>query len=371
MSSTLIGTRTKALRKENKLTQEELAHALGFNDRQTISAIENGERRVTAEELLRLAKALDVPLESLTDPLQLSGEGAFSWRCANDTESERLEDYQQRTERWIAAFRFLAPAVGWPLRLVRRKLGLPRFASYEDAMLAGEQFAQEFRLGDKPALRLVETMEKKLGMLVLAVDTRPRDGISGAACHLPELDTALIARHEPAGRRHFTLAHELFHLLTWDTMPPRHREAVDEPSARRTEQLADNFAGAVLMPAAVLRQRGRWNELSQSDLIRQVNDAADDLHVTADAMRWRLVSLGLLKKSTAQELSGQALRRNGRREKNTPPPALFSKPFMSVIERAIKRGRISVRRTARLLDLTIDDLADLFPAHDLSRPFDL
>lgn len=371
MPNTLIGTRARALRREHKLTQEELADALGFNDRQTISAIENGERRVTAEELLRLAEVLDVPLESFTDPFQLSGEGAFSWRCANDTEAEQLEDYQQRTERWVAAFRFLAPEVGRPLKLVRRKLGLPRSASYENAMLAGEQFVQEFKLGDKPALRLIETMEKKLGMLVLAVDTRPRDGISGAACHLPDLDTALIARHEPAGRRHFTLAHELFHLLTWDTMPPLHREAADAPSVRRAEQLADNFAGAVLMPAATLRRRGHWDELRQSDLIRQINDAADELHVTADAMRWRLVSLGLLGKSAAQGLPEQALRRNGRRKKNAPPPALFSKPFMSVIERAIKRGRISVRRVARLLDLTIDDLADLFPAHGLPCPFDL
>lgn len=371
MSNTLIGMRTKALRKESKLTQEELANALGFNDRQTISAIENGARRVTAEELLRLAKVLNVPLESLTDPLQLSGESAFSWRCANDTKTERLEDYQKRTERWVAAFRFLAPEVGWPLRLVRWKLGLPRFASYENAMLAGEQFAQEFQLGDKPALRLIETMENKLGMLVLAVDTQPRDGISGAACHLSELDTALITRHEPAGRRYFTLAHELFHLLTWDTMPPRHREAADKPSARRTEQLADNFAGAVLMPAAALHQRGHWDELHRSDLIQKINDTANEMHVTADAMRWRLVSLGLLKKSTARGLPDQALRHNRRREKSTPPPALFSKPFMSVIERAIKRGRISVRRTAHVLDLTIDDLADLFPAHGLPCPFDL
>ena len=371
MANRLLGARIKVLRKQGKLTQEALAEALGFNDRQTVSAIENGERRVTAEELLRVAEVLNVPLERFTDQFELPAESAFSWRCANDTEPERLEDYQQRTGRWIEAFRSLSPEVGRPLKLVQRKLALSRHASYESAMLAGEQFVREFRLGDTPALQLAKAMEQKLGMLVLAVDTQPHDNISGAACHLPDLDTALIARREPAGRRHFNLAHELFHLLTWDTMPPDHREAMDKPRTRRVEQLANNFAGAVLMPASVLRRHGDWNQLNQLELIRKINAVADELRVTADALRWRLVSLDLLGKSAAQEIPEQALRRNGRRSESTTPPALFSEPFMDVIGRAILRGRISVRRTARLLELTIDDLAKLFPAHGLSCPFDL
>ena len=366
-----LGTRIRILRKRGKLTQEALAEALGFNDRQTVSAIENGRRRVTAEELLRLTEVLGVPLESLTDPLQLDGEGAFSWRCANDTKTACLEDYQQQAGRWVAAFRTLAPEVGRPLRLVQWKLGLRRDADCESAMLAGEQFAKEFRLGSAPALRLAEAMERKLGMLVLAFDARPRDGISGAACHLPDLHAALIVRREPAERRHYTLARELFHLLTWDVMPPNHRESTDAPRGRRAERLADRFAGAVLMPAAALHRRCDWNELSRPELLRQINAAADELHVAADALRRRLVSLGLLRRSTARELPEPALRHNRRRPEDAAPPALFSEPFMSVIERAIRRGRISVRRAARLLELTIDDLAELFPEHGLSCPFDL
>jgi transcriptional regulator with XRE-family HTH domain len=50
MAIPFIGTRIKALREQKGLSQEELARALGFKDRQTLSAIETGERRVTAEE---------------------------------------------------------------------------------------------------------------------------------------------------------------------------------------------------------------------------------------------------------------------------------------------------------------------------------
>ena len=93
-------------------------------------------------------------------------------------------------------------------------------------MRAGEWFADEFGLGAAPATRLSEAMERKLGILVLMVDA-DRD-ISGAACRLPELDAVLIARREVAGRRHFDLSHELFHILTWDAMPPEHAEAAQE-----------------------------------------------------------------------------------------------------------------------------------------------
>ena len=82
------------------------------------------------------------------------------------------------------------------------------------------------------------------------------DGVSGAACRLPDLDVVLINRHEVAGRRNFDLAHELFHILTWDAMPPEHLEEATETSKIRVEQLANSFASALLMPEASLRQFG-------------------------------------------------------------------------------------------------------------------
>ena len=123
-------------------------------------------------------------------------------------------------------------------------------------MRAGERFAAEFGLGAAPATRLSEAMERELGILVLMVDA-DRD-ISGAACRLREMDAVLIARREVAGRRHFDLAHELFHILTWDAMPPEHSEAAQETDGNRVEQLANNFAAAVLMPSASLRRFDGW-----------------------------------------------------------------------------------------------------------------
>src|SRR6202453_4171187 len=83
VTTNLIGTRIKALREERKLSQEDLARLFGFKDRQTVSAIENGERGVSAEELILAVEKLGQPLDYFTNPFMLVGEGKFSWRQTN------------------------------------------------------------------------------------------------------------------------------------------------------------------------------------------------------------------------------------------------------------------------------------------------
>src|ERR1700730_15063923 len=83
LTTHLIGARIKALREERKLSQDDLARLFGFKDRQTVSAIETGERRLSAEELLIAIEKLGAPLDYFTNPFQLVGEGKFSWRQSN------------------------------------------------------------------------------------------------------------------------------------------------------------------------------------------------------------------------------------------------------------------------------------------------
>lgn len=368
MATQLIGARIKALREEQKLSQDDLARLFGFKDRQTVSAIETGERRVTAEELMLAVEKLGASLDYFTDPFLLVGEGRFSWR-QTDAGPVRLNAYERNAGRWIAAFRAIAPQVGRATPLLRRALGLTRRSSFEHAMEAGERFVAEFDLGKVPAQRLADTMERELGILVLMVDAF--DGISGAACRLPELDVVLINRHEVVGRRQFDLAHELFHILTWDAMPPEHFEEARETGGNRVEQLANNFASAVLMPQVTLDRFGEWANLGEDELIAKLNSVAIDLLVTASALKWRLVALDKLKPARARAIPEAALRNYGRDAAETVPPSLFSKPFMEVIGLAINEGRVSTRRAAGLLDVTVEDLADLFAAHGVEPPDDL
>ena len=101
--------------------------------------------------------------------------------------------------------------------------------------------------------------------------------------------------------------------------------------------------------------------------------AADELRVTSSALKWRLVALGELTRATARSIPDAALRNNGRAvAKNAPPPPPpFSKPFMEVMRLALTGGRVSVRRMAGLLNVTVDDLPRLFRAHGIKQPVEL
>jgi Zn-dependent peptidase ImmA (M78 family)/DNA-binding XRE family transcriptional regulator len=362
--SNIIGARLKALRDERKLSQDHLAEIFGFKDRQTVSAIETGERRLSAEELLTAVQKLGATLEYFTDPFLLIGEGKFSWRQSN-VGAAQLSAFERVAGRWIAANRRLAPEVGRPAPYLRQTLKLIARSTFEDAMAAGERFAKGFELGSVPAKRLAEVMERKLGILVLMVDAIDR--VSGAACRLPDLDAVIINRHEIIGRRHFDLAHELFHILTWDTMPPEHVEEASEVSRNRVEQLANNFASAVLMPASSLERFGAVGD----NIVKWLNATADALEVTATALKWRMVALGRLDHAEAKAIADEVLRNNGQEAIRDEPPPLFSRQFMEVIALAIKQGQISARKAADVLDLSIDDLAELCATHGVEAPFEL
>ena len=182
-----------------------------------------------------------------------------------------------------------------------------------------------------------------------------------------------------ARRRHFDLAHELFHLLTWRAMPPAHSERATTTGGSRAEQLANNFAGALLMPADAIRQYGPWSALDESSLVERLNHMADELHVTSSALRWRLVALKKLSKSAATSLPEAALTNNGRPSiemedeatGTARPPARFSRRFAEVMARAVDKGLVSLRRTASLLECPVEGVGDLFAEHGLKRPIEL
>ena len=247
----VIGARIKALREERKLSQDELARMFGFKDRQTVSAIETGERRVSAEELLLAVEKLGASLDYFTDPFHARRRRQVLVAAGAPCRVGKHQGLRAHRGRLDRGEPRLAGQIGRPAPILRHALKLTPQSSFEEAMAAGERFAKDFELGAVPAEKLPEAMEQKLGILVLMVDAI--DGVSGAACRLPDLDAVLINRHEVAGRRNFDLAHELFHILTWDAMPPEHLEEATETSKIRVEQLANSFASALLMPEASLR----------------------------------------------------------------------------------------------------------------------
>jgi XRE family transcriptional regulator, fatty acid utilization regulator len=370
MDSTIIRKRFRTLREECAWSQEDLAVRMGFNDRQTVSQIENGDRKITAEELVKAAAAFRVDLEFFVDPFRLYGEANFSWRQKN-VSPIKLKDFEEKSGQIIGLYRWLLNEKGTPTPVLSQKLFLDAQSSLDDAATAGEGLAWQLK-GDEvaPALALQRYVEDQLGMLILNVDAV--SGISGAACRLPQVNTILINRNEIEGRRHFDIAHELFHLLTWDTMPPRYLDS-DEPTGpndKRIEKLADSFAASILMPTWALMPY--LHEKKGAEIHSWLNTIANNLHVTAVALKFRLRNMGAITKAEFDSISDSQLKFNGSviAPKGKLPP-IFSPHFMALLSWGLEDGRISVRRAASLLGMTINQFSQAFTEHAIEAPFEL
>jgi len=360
----MVGERIKAARESVGLNQKELSQRLGFNDRQTLSTIENGTRKVSSAELLSLMKILLKDLEYFTDPFRLVGEGAFSWRA--QAEPEVLSTFEEKAGGWIAMYRVLRSGLGEPFNPLVPQLGLSERSSFEDTWDAAGRLRQNWNLGETPAATLTGIAERELDILVLFVDIQGGVSISGAACHLPEFNTILINRREPDGRRAFDFAHELFHVLTWKNMPPEWVDT-DSPSrtkAKRVEHLANNFAAALLMPRRVVEDRWRGRGANE-DIHDWINGTADDFGVTARALYFWLRNLELLSTKDCLSIVESRLTWNGRTPEENNLPILYSGKFMVTVRKALDKGDISERRAASLLDLSTDALRNVMASYHL------
>ncbi len=365
-SSERIGHRIRWFRESRHLTQEAVGKELGFNDRQTLSDIELGKRRIASEELVNLIRILNIELDALLDPFRLIGEGGFNFRTYGAEEADVMA-FADQAARWIATYRELGRQAGLAPARFGQKLELTKDSSFEDAEGSAEALRARWNLGDVPAEGLERAIERELGALVLFVDAPA--GISGAASHLPGLQTILVNRREPESRRLFDLAHELFHLLTWDAMPPARVEGLEPSTTKgnRVEQLANAFAASLLMPAATIR--GRW-ELSDtspggSSAHRQwLLGTARALKVSPIALEWRLVNLGLLPKKQMLQIAGEPA------DTFAAIPSLFSAEFVARVHEAVEAGRLSLRRAAALIGLSSSDFADLCRSYGRPLSYD-
>lgn len=364
----VIGERIRFAREQVQLSQKQLADRLGFKDRQILSNIEGGQRRVSAEELLSFIKELGKSLEFFTDPFLLLGE-VVSWRAQNYP--KLLADFENRLLPVVGLYRHLSGGTKEAQQLFVPQLPLTKTSFYEDATDAAQRLVEQWNLGKIPSKTLAEAAEAQLNLLVLMVDA-PKE-ISGAAVFLPELATIVVNRNEPLGRRNYDFAHELFHLLTWQSMPPAHLDldtATKKAGGKRIEQLADTFAAALLMPETSLAPL--WASRKEQDIHDWLNQRACIFGVTAIALYWRLRSLKYLTPADSIDIHEERLVWNGAGpEEEAKKPKLYSRKFVERLYAGLDNGSVAVRRVAQVLNCTIEDLEELFREYGLEPPFDL
>jgi Zn-dependent peptidase ImmA (M78 family)/transcriptional regulator with XRE-family HTH domain len=336
------------------LTLKDVSKKIGFNNYQTLSSIEAGEREVKAWELAKLAKIYGRDIDYYLDLDSPQKEVRILWRSPETSPQKTLIERQfvSICERYQNLQNLLGepniPKTGSKISIDKHEL------LTQDAFKSVENLASRYisilKLGYRPARSLAKILEEKIGIKIVFL---PMDsGISGGSAIDKEFGMAVLVNSNDAPwRRNFDLSHEFFHLITWEDFTPEEIYQDNIGGKSRIEQLANVFASSLLIPETEVRdefeKRTKKNSISYLNLV----DIARDFEVSIEALLWRLVNLDLLREEDIQEELEKGIIKDMDKKQRNTDWAEIEKPYLSTkyISLAIKAfylGKISKGKLA-------------------------
>jgi Zn-dependent peptidase ImmA (M78 family)/transcriptional regulator with XRE-family HTH domain len=311
ISSQQLGERLTDARKRAKLTQAEVADAVGIA-RTTLVAIEKGERRPSNAELMRLGEVLKTSVHDLLRETLLRTEISPRFRVGFglDKKASPVSDAVEQLRLSGARYAELERMHG--LRRVPARLETLRTyrvdsdaQSFLDDRLAGEDAARTVRnmlgLGDEPALHLDDRFEIEAGLRIFYLDRLPAK-LSAFLLWSDEIGACIaINADHPAEKQRWSLVHETGHLLR----DPEAGDVLDESESlkRSGEIFPESFATEFLMPTVGVQKRfadkcraGRFTPVDLYSLARH-------FEVSFQAMTLRLEDLRLLPRGSYEKIT--------------------------------------------------------------------
>jgi len=372
MPTNNLADRLKKARESAGLTIGDAASRLGFANYQTLSNIEKGEREVKASELALFAKTYFCNLSTLLmgDDQPLAAMNLL-WRKAPTGERRKeIEAYiKNRFEQYHFLERLLEIDKESNARLMTVIPADIRTNNQIDGLAS--KIGYMLNLGSRPALSLQKVMEQILQIKILFIELS--DFGSAAATVHPELGAAIVVNNEEAPWRiNFTLAHELFHVITWDTFSPAEMEA-DEQLFTDIEKKADRFASALLLPEAEVRQELTKKIIEQKLPLSDIVDVAREFGVSTSAILYRMVNLRLIPWDKANELSkNDELTMIDRRiRKDSAIDVPVSERFISLSAKCLRKGLISRGKFAEILSIDRADIDEFLEYRGLTEKEDV
>lgn len=354
MKKEIIARKIREARERCGLSQGELAKLMGWKSHTSIVAIENGNQAVKTWELLKLAAIMKVSPESLyCDEARELELPLILWRNrAVDPNIVRKEECEviQHCENYRLIKRLINESPSILKQLPNENCDLS-VINTDWANLLAERMHRELNLGDYPAFLLAQCLEEDYGVLLMC--TQLENG--SAACCRAEWGAAIVLNgREVPWRQMFNIAHELFHLITWNPSLIGQVNA-NETLFQKNENLADAFAAALLMPQQMIDIDVRGNKLTYSFVVA----LARKYRVSTSAMLWRLSYLRIIShKSVEQVLADEDFKQLDHSTfKNalqvTPP---FDNRFIRLAYLAHEKGKLSKGRLAQMLGVKLRDV---------------
>jgi Zn-dependent peptidase ImmA (M78 family)/transcriptional regulator with XRE-family HTH domain len=354
------------LKKEREslgFTLKEVSEKIGFAHYQTLSYIESGEREIKAWELAKLANIYGRDTEFFFYPERQKKEIQILWR--NPEESTKKKEIERKFLSFCEKYKNLLRLLGEnekehkELLLPITKNNLLRKNSFEYVAKIASDYLNLLQLGSRPACLLSKILEEKMGIKIIHLELDPE--ISGGSTAGDFGMAILINANDAPWRRNYDLAHEFFHLITWDYFLPEEIYKTDTRGKNKIEQLADIFASAFLLPEDELRsefiKKAEKNSISYLSSI----EIAREFGVSIEALLWRLVNLNLIRKDTVKnELSKGNIKDLDRKSRYSDwegeRPYLSSR-YISLAIKAFQMGKISKAKFAEYVDKKFSEVS--------------
>jgi Zn-dependent peptidase ImmA (M78 family) len=113
----------------------------------------------------------------------------------------------------------------------------------------------------------------------------------------------------------------------------------------------------LLMPEDSLNSQ--WKKTQAQEVHARINEVAKHFKVSSQAAYYRLKNLGRL--DNLGDIDEDLLKWSS----DEDMPLLYSRYFVDMLHEVLERGLVSVRKAASLLNITVDDIDDLFRDYGL------
>ncbi len=360
-------------------SQEQVALALGVS-RPMITYWEGGSRVPNDRQVVGLSRLYGMDVSALRGdaPLERAQPAAdMMFRGAGD---ERLPAEGRRGlgefVDFLDAYAKLAGQLDYDIHGMTQSpfTSSSSFGSADDARRKAEEVRAHLRLGLGP-VGDVDRLCDLLGITVLRAQLGDdlRETISGAFFNHRRVGFSILVNLDMTpGRRRFTVAHELAHALFHSDKEPYVLSfATKDPR----ERFADTFAGEFLMPTEGVRR-----VMEEQGFGPKITDPADVIHLQrfykvsyatalvrlrqsrslrpADYDRFKQIRPVIYARSLGYEPEPEEFEQDADqwRLRRYPPR------FLRLLRLAIKADQISVPSAAKLVGVSISEMADLAAA---------
>jgi Zn-dependent peptidase ImmA (M78 family)/DNA-binding XRE family transcriptional regulator len=236
----------------------------------------------------------------------------------------------------------------------KQEIKLSRFEESVPPKSVAQSLRRIFHAGDKPLPDLRERLEGE-GIRIFELPI-PDDAFSGFAFWHEEYGPCILLNaREPKGRKNFTLAHELAHLLydhgsSLCYVPLKFGEHLGH-----LEYKANQVAVELLLPESGVVEDFRRRNLSRTPPENQLASMAyGKWGVSIQALGFRLENLGLIEREYTDTLSETKPHFRGKKGPRTPGwKKQLGKEFVGTTFEAYQKGLISTGRLATSLGITV------------------